>query len=111
MAPRLDRDQPKHLVGNAVALLIIDTRAAELLHGHRRDLIPSLDVDLLRQMMVQRALAVVEHEAERSGQHLLEADRQHAVRRAAFDRLPREPERGRSEEHTSELQSLMRTSY
>src|SRR3546814_3799030 len=47
-------------------------------------------------MMVQRALAVVEHEAERSGQHLLEADRQHAVRRAAFDRLPREPERGRS---------------
>src|SRR3546814_13682153 len=72
MAPRLDRDQPKHLVGNAVALLIIDTRAAELLHGHRRDLIPSLDVDLLRQMMVQRALAVVEHEAERSGQHLPE---------------------------------------
>src|SRR3546814_15897464 len=100
MAPRLDRDQPKHLVGNAVALLIIDTRAAELLHGHRRDLIPSLDVDLLRQMMVQRALAVVEHEAERSGQHLLEADSQHAVRRAAFARLPREPGPGRARKST-----------
>src|SRR3546814_15676776 len=46
--------------------------------------------------LFRSALAVVEHEAERSGQHLLEADRQHAVRRAAFDRLPREPERGRS---------------
>src|SRR3546814_2826078 len=90
-------------------------------------------------------LAVVEDVAERAGEHLLEADGEHAVGAAERDELARKIERGRarravvvdvddrntgaadavdcrlargriavdirSDEHTSALQSLMRSTY
>lgn len=92
----LTENQAEHVIRDAVALLVVEACAAELLCGHRRDVVPALDLDLLREMMIERALAVVEHKAQRAGEHLLEADRQHAIRRPAFDRLPRKVERGRS---------------
>src|SRR3546814_6216224 len=45
---------------------------------------------------LHRGLAVVKDIAERTGKHLFEPDREHAIGAAERDQLPREKERGRS---------------
>jgi hypothetical protein len=96
MPPRLNRDHPEHCVGRAVALLIIEPRPAELLRDQRRAIVVPEDRLLPRQMVIERAFAIVEHRAERAGQHLLEPEGEHALRHSALDRLAREEQGGRS---------------
>jgi hypothetical protein len=49
-----------------------------------------------RLEMVERTRPVIEHGAQRAGAHVLEAERQHAIGRAADHGLPRKEQRGRA---------------
>src|SRR3546814_8067783 len=90
--------------------------AAPLEHRHARaamaDLAARLDARRNLDLVgVAIGIGNLDHPAERGGR---EADRRARVERGALaieQRMPRDMDEDRSEEHTSELQSLMRISY
>src|SRR3546814_15651054 len=96
VAARLERDFRESLVLRAIAFLIVAAAAAEKMRRPRRLLVLALDRMGNFGEPFHWRLAVVEDVAERAGEHLLEADGEHAVGAAERDELARKIERGRA---------------
>src|SRR5690606_32251698 len=92
VAARLDRDFRESLVLRAIAFLIVAAAAAEKLRRPRCLLVLALDRMGNVGEPFHWRLAVVEDVAERAGEHLLEADGEHAVGAAERDELARKIE-------------------
>src|SRR3546814_6654586 len=105
VAARLDRDFRESLVLRAIAFLIVAAAAAEKLRRPRRLLVLALDRMGNFGEPFHWRLAVVEDVAERAGEHLLEADGEHAVGAAERDALARKIERGRADRKSTRLNS------
>ena len=92
---RLGADLGERLQRRAVFLHVAEAGAAEIAqrqrHAGRIDQLPGRRVEF-----VERARPVGEYRAQRAGLHLLEAERQHAIGRAGFDRLAGKEQCGRA---------------
>src|SRR3546814_21084017 len=96
MAARLPRDFGEGLILGAITLLIVAAAAAEELRRPWRFFVLALNIMGDTGEALHRGLAVVKDIAERTGKHLFEPDREHAIGAAERDQLARENERGRS---------------
>src|SRR3546814_7842812 len=108
-------DPPAHARGRAVASAVVADPAVEpgalgrQAAGVLLVRLPVLDV----QRAADDVPVAAQHVVAAAGQPLVEGRPQpvHGLELEALAQLARRPRRDRSEEHTSELQSLMRISY